>query len=214
MTQQLRSRNRVDKPLRQRRRRQPRYARRNANAQSDVGSWVVSPLLSAMDNMERHVQEMLNYDRQPLHGLPRSSKHKLESEELKELIVREVKRRVEERLNDIVDTAIIARVRRPEASQTAGQSSIDELQTARKRDSQTLKELDALHRHEYTLNTALVERLFNAPSLEGHPDTRFGDTTFGLQDTDIMSSVLVSHVEVLVMNVQKLERVVKWLQAA
>lgn len=65
------------------------------------------------------------------------------------------------------------------------------------------------------MNTALAERLFNIPSLlEGHPETRFGDTTFGLEGTDSVNSVLVSHVEALVTKVQKLEREVKWLQDA
>lgn len=168
-----------------------------------------------MDDMERHVQEMLDYDQQPSHIVPSTPNPTLDGAAIKAYIVREVKRRVEEKLSEIVDTAVAARMRRLEASQRADKSCIDELQAAERRDGQIVRELDALHRHEHILNTALVERLFNIPSLlEGHPETRFEHRTFGLEGTHSVNSVLVSHVEALVTKVQKLEREVKWLQDA
>jgi hypothetical protein len=215
MSQHSRSRNHVHKADRQRRQ-QPRPARRSTNTQLGYGeNWVASPLLNAMDDMERHVQEMLDYHPQPGLIVPSTSTTAFDNAEIKARIMREIDGRLEEKLNGIVDTAIVARMRQLEASQRADKSCIDELQAARKRDGQTVRELDALHRHEHTLNEALVERLFDILSLEeGHSGTRFNDTTFGLKGTDSVNSVLLSQVETLVMKVQRLEQEVKWLQKA
>ena len=60
----------------------------------------------------------------------------------------------------------------------------------------------------------MVERLFDAAPLEGDSAVRFEDTTFDLRGTDSVNSVLVSHVEALVMKVEKLERQVETLQMA
>jgi hypothetical protein len=215
MSRHPKSRDRVDKPPHQRRRHQPRSVRHTLNTQFEhKEDWVASPLLTAMDNMERHVQEMLDCDQHLAQTVPSTSKPVFDSAEVKALIVREVKRRVEEKLEDIVDTAIVARIRRLEASQKDNQSCMDKLQAVRKHDEQTVHDLDVLHRHEHTLNTVLVERLFDAPSPKGNPETRFSDTTSGLEGTDSVNSMLVSHVEALVMKVQTLEREVKWLQDA
>ncbi|KAF3043099.1 hypothetical protein E8E11_007529 [Didymella keratinophila] len=185
MSQRPRSRNRIGKAPHQRGRQQSHPAHHSDAEPGHDGAWVAAPLLSAMDDMERHVQEMLDHD-------PHLAA------EIKPYIVREIKRRMKEKVNDIVDTAIVARMRRLAASQRADKSCIDELQAARKRNDQTIRELDALHCHEHTLNTTLVDCLFNIPSLaEGQPEMRFSDTTFGLEGTDSVNSVLVSHVEVL-----------------
>ena len=213
MSQHLRYRDRVGKAPHRTRRQQPRPVRHSDPEPRHNKDWVALPLLSAIDDVERHVQEMLDHDPHLGQAVPSSSASTFDVAELKAYIMRKVKRRMEEKVNDIVDTVIVARMQRLEASRRADKSCIDELQAAGERNDQTVRELDALHRHEHTLNTALVDRLFNIPPLaKGHPETRFSDTTFGLKGTDSVNSVLVSHVEVLVMKVQRLEEVVKRLQ--
>lgn len=215
MSRRKKSRNGKDKPVRPKRQQNLRLVSRTDNAQIDPPEdWVASPLLNAMDHMERHVQEMLDHNQPAAQTVPSGLTAAPDSTQTKAHNVREVKRRAEERVHDIMDTVVGARIRRLEAVQKLDQSCIDELQATRKHESQTLQDLDTLHRHEHVLNTALVERLFSAPSLQGHPDTRFDDTAFGLQGSDSVNSVLVSHVEALVMKVQRLEQEVRWMQVA
>lgn len=98
---------------------------------------------------------MLDYDQRPSHIAPSIPIPALDDAMTKTYIMREIKYRMKERLIEIVDTAVAARMRRLEASQRANKSCIDKLPAAERRDGQTFRELDALRRHEKTLNTAL-----------------------------------------------------------
>ncbi|XPS76672.1 hypothetical protein M3J09_008719 [Ascochyta lentis] len=165
--------------------------------------------------MEQHVQEMLDLGLNPAQKTASSEAAPVaDSATLKAYIVREINARVEANIGAIVDTAIMAHMNRLEASRKTDQTNINSLQTGVKRDRKILNDLDAFHRYEHGLNTALVERLFQTALLEGNPDARFDETTFDLQGTDSVSSLLVSHIETLVMKVQQLEEQVKGLQEA
>lgn len=95
----------------------------------------------------------------------------LASVELMVYITCKIRRRAEERVIDIVDTAIVARRRHIEALCRLDQTNIDALQAAHNRNRQTLHELNAVNRHEQMLSATLVDRLFH---------TKFGNTNFGL----------------------------------
>ncbi|UPX19047.1 uncharacterized protein EKO05_0009323 [Ascochyta rabiei] len=165
--------------------------------------------------MEQHVQEMLDLGHHSAQAPYSTNAAPFPNNTtIKAYIVREISARVDSKLGAIVDTAIMARMNHPEASQKTEQTKINTLQTSRNYDRRILNDLDSLHRHERTLNTALVGRLFQTTSLEGDPDARFNETTFDLQSTDSVNSVLVSHVETLVVKVQRLEAQVKELQEA
>lgn len=166
-----------------------------------------------MDKMENHVQEMLDIGHHPAQS--RRSLRTASAPDnaaLKAYIIREIHARVEAKLSTIVDTALTARMNRLEANHKTEQMNIKTLQATRSLDRQVLDDLDAFHRYEHSLNSALVERLFQASSLEGDPEARFVETTFDLQGTDSVNSVLVSYVEALFMKVRQLEEQVSGLQ--
>lgn len=116
MSQHPRSRNRVGKAPHQRGRQQPPSVRHNLTEPGQNGDWAAAPLLSTMNDMEPHVQEMLDHDPHWAQAVPFSSAPALDNAEIKVYIGRKVKRRMEEKVNDIVDITIVARMRRLESS--------------------------------------------------------------------------------------------------
>lgn len=175
-------------------------------------NWVGSSLLTAIDRMELHVEEMLNTGAGPVR-VPalQATTATADTAAVQALVKQEVTRRLEEKINDLVVTA---RLDRLESAQKLYRTNIDALLTSYDTERRVLEDLDELHRHEYLLNSALVERLFEAPVLEDlvNPDAIFEETTFGLQGTDSVNSVLVSSVEKLMLKVEMLERKIEALE--
>lgn len=188
-------------------------SRNKQNIVADRSDWVGSSLLTAMDRMEGHVKEMLSTIAAPAQAPPPPAPASVaDTVAIKSLIKKEVARRVEDNVGNNVDVALNARLQHLKTAQKLDCMKIEALQTRYDRHRRTLDDLDALHRHEYVLNSALVERLFEVPSLKGDADARFEETTVGLQGTDSVNSVLVSHIEALVVKVEGLERKVEGLQ--
>ncbi|KAJ8118726.1 hypothetical protein OPT61_g346 [Boeremia exigua] len=163
--------------------------------------------------MEAHVDEMINAVSDPVQvsvSLPEMPTVDIAG--IKALIKQEVIHRMEEKLDGLVDKAITARLRQLEPSRPLNKTNLDAFKTVNNFERRVLYQLNSLHLHEHTLNTALVKRLFQAPSQEADLSASFQQTTFGLQGTDSINSVLVSHVEMLVAKVERLERKVEELQ--
>jgi hypothetical protein len=175
------------------------------------GEWVGSSLISAMDRMELHVDEMLNTEPQPVPPhVAASMNSSTHSTAIKDLIHQEITHIVDRKISAMVDAAITARFGRPTATNLTSNSAGFTAQ-----DRRILRDLDVLHHHEADLNKKLVERLFqvDAPTRE-RPEQRFARTTAGLEGTDSVTSVLVSHVEALVAKVEGLQKRVTELELA
>lgn len=136
---------------------------RNSRLQGESGrakSWVGSSLLSAIDKMDGHVNEML-LSANPPSVLTSSATVVLPADSLttKRLMDEEVAYCMEHELQHVIDAAIVARMGHYEALSMFKQPETDAVTIDRNR--RTLNDLDKLHRHERTLNETLVERLFN-----------------------------------------------------
>jgi len=175
-------------------------------------NWVGSSLLTAIDRVEERVEEMFNTSAGPVRAPALQDTTSIaDTAVVQALIKQEVTHRLEEKINDLVVTA---RLNQLESAQKLYRTKIDALLTSYDTERRVLEDLDELHRHEYLLNSALVERLFEAPALGdlGNPDAIFEETTFGLQGTDSVNSVLVSCVQKLMLKVKMLERKIEALE--
>ena len=184
-------------------RREAKVSKERTGGERAEEDWVGSSLISAMDRMELHVDEMLNTGSQPVPPHVTASMNlSANNTAIRALIHQEV--------TNIVDAAIIARVGPPAANNFTSSSASFSAQNYR-----ILRDLDVLHRHEADLNKKLVDRLFqaDAPKRE-RPEQRFARTTAGLKGTDSVISVLVSHVEALVAKVEGLQKKVTELELA
>lgn len=173
--------------------------------------WVGSSLLSAMDKMDLHVDEMLNAGAQPLPPQGTASmKSSTDTAAIRDLIHQEITHIMDRKVSAIVDAAVTERIGSLAATNlTSNSASLDA------RDRRVLRDLDMLHHHEADLNKKLVERLFQANTLtREHPEQRFARTTSNLKGTDSVASVLVSHVEALVAKVEGLQKRVRELGQA
>ena len=173
--------------------------------------WVGSSLISAMDRMELHVNEMLNtYPRPVPPHVTASMNLSANNAAIRALIHQEVTHIIDRKISAMVDAAITARVGPPAATNFTSNSASSSAQ-----DRRILRDLDVLHHHEADLNRKLVDRLFQAdtPKRE-RPEQRFARTTAGLKGTDSVISVLVSHVEALVAKVEGLQKKVTELELA
>lgn len=169
-------------------RREAKVSKETAGEEQVEEDWAGSSLLSAVDRMELHVNEMLNTESRPVPPHVTASMNlAANNAAIKVLIHREV-------------TIAASKFTSNSGSLSAQERKI-------------LRDLDVLHCHEAELNEKLVNRLFQAdtPKRE-RPEQRFARTTAGLKGTDSVISVLVSHVEALVTKVEELQRKVKELE--
>lgn len=173
--------------------------------------WVGSSLLSAMDKMGLHVDEMLNTEAQPVPPQAAASANSsADNITTKDQIYKEINHIVDRKVSATIDAAITARIQRLAAAKLTSNSA-----DFTAKDSRILRDLDVLHRHEADLNTKLVQRLFQVDRLTREtPEQRFARTTADLQGTDSVVSVLVSHVEALVAKVEALQKKVGELEVA
>jgi hypothetical protein len=195
-------------PIRDRDRREAKVSEEQTGEDRVDEEWVGSSLITAMDRMELHVDEMLNTDSQPVPPHVAASSAHITA--IKKLIHQEVTRIVDCKISTMIDAAITARIGRPTATNFLSNTASFSAQ-----DRRILRDLDVLHHHEADLNKKLVERLFqvDAPARE-RPEQRFARTTAGLEGTDSVTSVLVSHVEALVAKVEVLQKRVTELERA
>ncbi|KAH6614297.1 hypothetical protein C7974DRAFT_444320 [Boeremia exigua] len=169
----------------------------------DSSDWIGTSLLAEMDLMDMHVQEML--DTIPGRVGSTFALSPLDTAAIRSVIKQELNRRFDDKLKDIIDKAITTRIKPFEVSRRITQKNLEALQLAHQNDRHIVGGMDALHRYEHFVNTGLVERLFQASSLQDEPNARLYHNTFGMQGTHNLNTVLVSHIERLVKKVQSLE---------